>query len=91
MDVGLRLICALADEQKEGREEFLSVDGIAAKDGFENVALQLVLGGKRQQNMVMGENVKQQCTSGPVTYLQCVCVCVGQGGRVLTWLWTSRR
>lgn len=90
MDVGLRLICALADELKEGREEFLSVDGIAAKDGFENVALQLVLGGKRQQNMVMGGNVKA-AVHLRASDIFTVCVCVGRGGRVLTWLWTSRR
>lgn len=77
MDVRLLLICALADEQKEGREEFLSVDGIAAKDGFENVALQLVLGGKRTQRCGDGweHGGSSECTSGPVLHL-CVCVCV---------------
>lgn len=80
MDVGLRLICALADEQKEGREEFLSVDGITAKDGFENVALQLVLGGRRQQNMVMGGNVKAAVhLRASDIFTVCVCVC-GSGG-----------
>lgn len=63
MDVGLRLICALADEQKEGREEFLSVDGIAAKDGFENVALQLVLGGKTTTKH--GHGWERQGSSAP--------------------------
>lgn len=76
MDVGLCLICALADELKEGREEFLSVDGIAAKDGFENVALQLVLGGQRQQNMVMGGNVKA-AVHLRASDIFTVCVCGG--------------
>lgn len=76
MDVRLLLLRALADEQKEGREEFLCVHGVAAKDGFEDVALQLVLGGAGTDEVVMGAGVKAACGGG-----------VGS----LTWLWMSRR
>lgn len=47
MDVRLLLVCTLADEQEEGGEVFFCVNGIAAKDGFESVALQLVLDGTK--------------------------------------------
>lgn len=80
MDVRLLLICALADEQKEGRKEFLCVDGVAAKDGLENIALQLVLGGTTKAPVHLRASV---------TFT--VCVCWVGGGRVLTWLWMSRR
>lgn len=43
MDVGLLLLCTLADQQEERREMLLRVKGIAAVDGFVGVALQLVL------------------------------------------------
>lgn len=46
MDVGLLLLCTLADQQKERREVLFRVDCIAAVDGFVGVALQLVLGEK---------------------------------------------
>lgn len=53
MDVRLLLVCTLADEQEEGGEVFFCVNGIAAKDGFESVALQLVLDGA-QLSMCVG-------------------------------------
>ncbi|KAF3853430.1 hypothetical protein F7725_014118 [Dissostichus mawsoni] len=42
-DVGLLLICTLADQLEEGREVFLCVYGVAAEDGCERVVLQLIL------------------------------------------------
>lgn len=53
MDVRLLLVCTLADKQEEGGEVFFCVYGIAAKDGFESIALQLVLDGT-QLSMCMG-------------------------------------
>lgn len=44
-DVWLLLCCTLADQQEEGWEVFFRIQGIAAVDGFERVALQLFLNG----------------------------------------------
>lgn len=44
-DVWLFLLCTLTDQQEEGWEVFFCIQGIAAIDGFERVALQLVLNG----------------------------------------------
>lgn len=50
MDVGLLLLCALADQQKERSEVFLRVDCVAAVDRLVGVALQLVLEGEGEAN-----------------------------------------
>lgn len=49
MDVGLLLLCALADQQKERSEVFFRVHCIAAVDRLVGVALQLVLEEKVKQ------------------------------------------
>lgn len=53
MDVRLLLVCTLADKQEQGGEVFFRVNSIAAEDGFESVALQLVLG-RTKLSLCMG-------------------------------------
>lgn len=78
MDVGLLLLCTLANQQKQRREVLLRVNGIAAVDGFVGIALQLVLGEVAKRTF---HEVTQR-TSG-------LREAADQQGRVLTRLWMS--
>lgn len=77
MDVGLLLLWALADQQKERREVLFWVKSIAAVDGFVGVALQLVLEEKAKRTF--HEITQSSGHRAPVHHQVCV----------LTRLWMS--
>lgn len=57
VDVRLLLVSALADKQKQWWEEFFSVYGLAAVDGFKRVMLQLILCEKMILKVIMHADV----------------------------------